>query len=92
MNIFSALDNFLHHFYDSFAPPVKPDCRVSAHAFYESVILRALKSPEFRERLLKEPEAVLQELDVVLPEGVKVRFIENTRDVVHIAIPPYIGE
>jgi hypothetical protein len=92
MNLLSALDSFLNHFYDSFAPPVSPDCSISAHGFYESVIIPAVQSPQFRENLLKDPQSVLAEIGIVLPEGVEVKFVENTKDVVHIAIPPYIGE
>ena len=54
--------------------------------------MRAVKSPEFRLRLLNEPEAVFAEMGIELPEGVKVTFVENTDQVVHIVIPPYIGE
>lgn len=92
MNLLSALDSFLHRFYDSFAPPVGPDCAVTAHKFYETVILPAIQSGPFRQRLLKDPQAVLAEVGVVLPEGVQVKFLENTHNVVHIVIPPYIGE
>lgn len=92
MNLLTALDGFLNNFYDSFAPPVSADCSVTAHAFYESVIVPAVQSPQFRERLLREPQAMLAEVGIVLPEGVEVKFVENTEKVVHIAIPPYIGE
>lgn len=92
MNLMSALNSFLNHFYDSFAPPGIPEAPVSAHQFYESVIVKAVESPDFRRRLLTEPKAVLTEIGVVLPEGVEIQFVENTHEVVHIAIPPYIGE
>lgn len=92
MNLLTALDSFLNHFYDSFAPPAGPDCTITAHEFYESVIIPAVKSPEFRQRLLKDSKTVLAEIGIALPEGVEVRFVENTNDVVHIAIPPYIGD
>ena len=84
MKLMSVLDNFLHACY--------AHSKMSGRGFYQSVILRAVESPEFRERLLREPNAVLAEAGVKLPEGLKVTFIENTKDVVHIVIPPYIGQ
>lgn len=88
----SALNNFLDSFYASFTPPTSAEYAVSAKTFYKSVILQALESPEFRKRLLDSPEEVLAEAGIRLPEGVRVRFVENTADTVHIVIPPYVGE
>jgi hypothetical protein len=31
-------------------------------------------------------------LGIELPEGVKIAVVENTDQIVHIVIPPYIGE
>jgi hypothetical protein len=84
MKLLEALDNFLHTCYTR--------SKASGHGFYKSVILKAVEDPPFRERLLREPAAVLREAGIVLPEGLKVTFVENTRDVVHIVVPPYIGQ
>ncbi len=92
MKLMSVLNNFLGNFYISFAPPTSGECAVSAKTFYESVILEALRSPDFRKRLLDSSEAVLAEAGIQLPEGMKVHFVENTADTVHIVIPPYVGE
>lgn len=92
MKLMSVLNSFLESFYVSFAPPAGAECAVSAKAFYESVILEAVRSPEFRKRLLDSPEEVLAEAGIRLPEGMKVHFVENTADTVHIVIPPYVGE
>jgi hypothetical protein len=91
MKLMSALNGFLQGFYTSFAPPVDFDQSVTARSFYEAIILPAVQSEEFRKKLLADPETVLAEAGVVLPEGVIVHFVENTDDTVHIAIPPYIG-
>lgn len=90
MKLTSALNSFLQSFYASFAPAVD-DRPATANTFYEAIILPAVKSEEFRRRLLANPQAVLQEAGFTLPEGVVVHFVENTEDTVHIAIPPYIG-
>jgi hypothetical protein len=84
MKLLEALDNFLHACYTG--------SKMSGHGFYKSVILKAVENPAFRERLLREPAAVLREAGIVLPAGLKVTFVENTRDVVHIVVPPYIGQ
>jgi len=91
MKLMSAVNGFLEGFYASLTPPFGPDGHVTAKSFYESVLLRAVRSAEFRERLVRDPHAVLAEVGIVLPEGVAVDVVENTSDTVHIAIPPYIG-
>lgn len=92
MNLTSALDKFLHGFYESFTPPTTVASGLSGKAFYDLIIVPAIKSPEFRQRLLQDPQTVLAEAGIELPPGVKVRFVENTKEVVHIVIPPYIGD
>lgn len=92
MKLMSALNSFLDTFYASFAPPTGVESAVSAKTFYESIILQAVRSPEFRKRLLESPEEVLAEAEIKLPKGVRVQFVENTADTVHIVIPPYVGE
>jgi len=91
MKLMSAVNGFLESFYASLTPPVGPDGHVTAQSFYESVLLRAVRSTEFRERLVREPHAVLAEVGIVLLDGVTVNVVENTSDTVHIVIPPYIG-
>lgn len=91
MKFTSTLSSFLNLFYN-YADLSNSQGGISAQQFYESVVVRAVKSPEFRLRLLNEPEAVFAEMGIELPEGVKVTFVENTDQVVHIVIPPYIGE
>lgn len=92
MNLLTAMDSLLQHFYDSLSPPVGTDDTISGQGFYESVIVPAVQSPPFRRRLLHEPRAVFAERGIRLPEGVEVRFVENTEEIIHIVIPPYVGE
>ena len=65
---------------------------MSGRKFYKSIILPAIESADFRQRLMTEPETVLKEKDISLPEGVNVSFVENTQEFIHIVMPPYIGE
>lgn len=43
--------------------------------------------PAFRARCEEDPRAVLAEVGVVLPPGMEVRFVADTADTVHVAIP-----
>lgn len=92
MNLLSAVNGLLHQCYGVFAGSGESGQGITGRAFYESVILRAIEDHAFRERLLQEPEAVLAEHEIVLPEQVKVTFVENTKDTIHIVIPPYVGD
>ena len=86
------VNSFLQNFYVYFAPPGDRGDETDDASFYESIIIPAMRSPTFRARLLEEPEAVLSEFGITLPEGVAVRFLENTETTIHIVIPPYVGE
>ena len=92
MKLSTALTSFLKCFYYIAPPPGDLEPSVSAQQFFESVIARGVQSPDFRRRLLTDPETVLKEIGIQLPQGVKVTFVENTDQLVHIVIPPYIGE
>lgn len=92
MKLQSAINAFLNQVYNSVAPPAKTEAGTSSASFYEAVIVRAVESEEFRERLMREPERVLAELNIELPPGVEVKFVANTDKVIHIAIPPFVGE
>lgn len=91
MKLTAALNSFLQGFYASFAPPGEGDQSAGANTFYESIIVPAVQSEEFRRRLLADPGAVLKEAGIALPEGVIVHFVENTEDTLYIAVPPFIG-
>ena len=90
-NLLAALDSFLYDLYGTANAP-SSGSSVSGRKFYKSIILPAIESADFRKRLLAEPEAVFKEKEIELPEGVKISFVENTQDTIHIVIPPYIGE
>ncbi|HRU05469.1 MAG TPA: NHLP leader peptide family RiPP precursor [Candidatus Brocadiia bacterium] len=92
MNLISALDSFLHQAYGAFAAPPSPDQPVSGAAFYKNIILKAVQDPAFRAQLISNPAVTLKEHGIVLPEGVNVTFVENTKDTIHIVIPPFVGE
>jgi hypothetical protein len=92
MGLAELVNSFLQNFYAYFTPPGDQDAETGAASFYESIIMPTMRSPTFRARLLEEPEAVLSEFGFALPEGVAIRFLENTETTIHIVIPPYVGE
>jgi hypothetical protein len=92
MGLAELVNSFLQNFYVYFTPPGDQGAETDAGSFYESIIVPAMRSPAFRARLLEEPEAVLSEFGIVLPEGMAIRFLENTETTIHIVIPPYVGE
>jgi hypothetical protein len=52
------------------------------------LIARSLEDEAFRQRLLDDPKAVVeQELGTRLPEGVQVRAVEETADTIYLVLP-----
>ena len=52
------------------------------------LIDRSLQDEEFRQRLLAEPRAAIeQDLGSRLPESVEVRVVEETEDTIYLVLP-----
>jgi hypothetical protein len=52
------------------------------------LIDRSLKDEEFRQRLLAEPRAAIeQEFESRLPESVEVRAVEETSEIIYLVLP-----
>ena len=52
------------------------------------MIQRSLEDDSFRQRLLDDPKAVVeQELGSPLPEGVEVRVVEESADTIYLVLP-----
>ena len=58
------------------------------------VIARAWSNPDFRARLIADPRRTLEDEGLPLPEGVKVKLVENTDSLYHLVlpVPPAEGE
>ncbi len=67
-----------------------PDEKVSApQKPYEALIKRCWEDPEFKARLLADPERVIREAGLPIPSGVdRVNAIENSASQMTIMIPP----
>jgi hypothetical protein len=52
------------------------------------IIQRSLQDESFRQRLLEDPKAAVEEeLETRLPEGVQVRVVEETADTIYLVLP-----
>ena len=52
------------------------------------LIERSLQDEEFRQRLLADPKAAVEEeLGIQLPAEVQVRVVEETADTIYLALP-----
>jgi len=56
------------------------------------VVANAWADPDYKERLKADPSAVLAEQGLEVPEGIEVRIVENTDDVVYFTLPPEPSE
>ena len=53
------------------------------------MLSRAGEDPDFRARLLSEPEATLkQEYGFAVPDGMRLKVIEDSRTTSHLVLPP----
>jgi hypothetical protein len=55
---------------------------------WAQVVAKAWSDAAFKKRLLAQPEAVLKEAGVVVPEGVQFKVVEDTASVRHLILPP----
>lgn len=51
------------------------------------VIARALHDEAFKAQLLNDPRGTFDTAGVDIPDGVTLRFVENTADVIHLTLP-----
>ena len=55
---------------------------------YGQLVARAWQDEAFKQRLLADPQAVLQEHGLPVPAGKTVRVVEDTADTMHLVLPP----
>lgn len=62
---------------------------MQAAEILEQLLSRAGEDPDFRARLLSEPEATLQqEYGFAVPDGMRLKVIEDSRNTSHLVLPP----
>ena len=57
-------------------------------ADYAKVVARAWSDESFKAKLLSDPHAALAEAGVEVPAGATVKVVENTKDRLHLVLPP----
>ncbi len=56
------------------------------------VIAKAWRDDGFKQALIADPVAVLGREGVAVPAGVAVRVVEDSHDLVHLVLPPKLGD
>jgi len=51
------------------------------------VVAKAWSSESFKKRLFAEPKTVLEENGVEVPDGLEIKVVEQTKDLVYVVIP-----
>lgn len=54
---------------------------------WHKAVIKAWKDAAFKEKLLKNPKKVLEELGLHFPKGEKIEIVENTQDHVYLHLP-----
>ena len=54
---------------------------------YQQLIAKCWADEAFKQQLLADPAETLQAEGIEVPEGVQVRFMENTAEVLNVVIP-----
>ena len=54
---------------------------------WDKVIAKAMADENFKKRLFANPEQVLKEFNINLPEGQHIKFIEDTKETKYIVFP-----
>lgn len=61
---------------------------MNADADFAAVVERAWADGAYKARLLEDSTAVLREAGIRIPDGITVKVVENTENLVHVIMPP----
>ena len=59
---------------------------------FGKLVQQASKDQAFRACLIKDPDKTLTENGIKLPPGMKIEILANTDKIIHIVLPPFLGE
>lgn len=61
--------------------------------FETKLVMKSLENPEFRQRLIANPKAMLsQELGQQIPDEIAIEVLEETDKKIYLVIPPAVVE
>ncbi|SFU16786.1 NHLP leader peptide domain-containing protein [Pseudovibrio denitrificans] len=55
---------------------------------YSALVKKAWQDEDFKQRLLADPEGVFNEHNLKVPDGMKVRIMEDKANLRHLPLPP----
>jgi Nitrile hydratase, alpha chain len=61
--------------------------QVRGYQILQDLAVRAADDREFRRNLIDDPDRVLREAGIKIPQGVEVIVHENTHDQIHLVLP-----
>jgi hypothetical protein len=67
---------------------IMPDPQSDWDKVWGQLIAKAWADDNFKKRLIADPGAVLKEHGINVPAGMQVKVVENSSQVVHVALPP----
>ena len=59
---------------------------------YGKLVAKAWSDDDFKAQLLSDPMTVFKENDLIIPEGIEVRMVENTENIRYFILPPEPSE
>ena len=64
----------------------------NSEELWGKVVARTWSDAAFKEQLLADPAKALKEYGIAFPEGVTVKVMEDSAEVVHLILPPPADE
>jgi len=64
-----------------------PQKREEFQKAWAKIVAKAWSDPEFKERLLEDPNGVLESHGIEIPAGTHLEISENTSDTFHLTLP-----
>ncbi len=61
---------------------------INDNADFSKMVERAWTDDAYKARLLEDSTAVLREAGINIPEGITVKVVEDTDNLVHVIMPP----
>jgi hypothetical protein len=55
---------------------------------FGDIVSKCWNDEAFKKRFMSDPKSVLAEHGMAVPEGLNVKVVENTDDLMHITLPP----
>lgn len=55
---------------------------------YGKLVAKAWSDDEFKAELLSDPMKAFSKNEIQIPDGIEVRMIENTAEIIHFILPP----